>query len=86
VGQTGTFQCYGGERITWLFNDGDLPDNVVITTNFTILRIVDVIVENEGYYECVGYELYSHKRFRARGYLSVFGNSYIYITWPFPYF
>lgn len=50
-GETTTIMCKTDGKARWSFEKGNMPHNVIMKPN-NILEIIDVKIDNEGYYEC----------------------------------
>ena len=58
IGQTVKFSCSSSQNVTWYFNSGPLPQNAypasVGNSTNKILKLVNVIYDNAGFYTCRG--------------------------------
>jgi len=52
IGMTVKFNCRSLGHVKWLFNNGDLPDNIEINETKKFIIIHNVTMQNEGYYKC----------------------------------
>ena len=77
LGQTVTFSCNSGGRVTWTHNGGDLPQGRSSHGPRNSLQIVKVILRDAGTYECSGGTLDPNKRFIASGELRVYDGTKI---------